>query len=250
MNPIFNKPFTFDRAIKLFIGVAIAIILLWFVNKLSGVILPFLIAWLFAYMIFPLVKFFQYKLRVKFRIIAIILALVSIFGAIILFLWALTPLIRYEYAEVQILISNFINNTTHFGGIIPIEWVAFIKDKLALLDIQNLFSTQNIIQFVENMSSQLWRFVTGSFHMLISLFIIFIIFMYIFFILLDYETLQKGWATFVPEKYRHFAIQLASDVQNGMNKYFRSQALIAFIVGLLFATGFKIIAFPLGITLG
>lgn len=74
--------------------------------------------------------------------------------------------------------------------------------------------------------------------------------MYIFFILLDYETLNKGWATFIPEKYRHFAIELATDVQNGMNKYFRSQALIAFIVGILFAIGFKIIDFPLGITLG
>jgi predicted PurR-regulated permease PerM len=35
-----------------------------------------------------------------------------------------------------------------------------------------------------------------------------------------------------------------------MNKYFRNQALIAFTVGILFATGFKIIDFPLGITLG
>jgi len=250
MNPNFNKPFTFDRAIKLFIGIAIGIILLLLIKRLSGVILPFLIAWLFAYMIFPLVKFFQYKLRVKFRIIAIILALISIFGTITLFVWALTPLIRYEYLEVQVLLSNFINDTSHFGGIIPTEWVVFIKNELVLLDIQNLFSTQNIIEFAERMSSQLWRFVAGSFHILISLFIIFVIFMYIFFILLDYEALEKGWAKFVPEKYRHFAVQLASDVRHGMNKYFRSQALIAFIVGILFAIGFKIIDFPLGITLG
>ena len=250
MNPVFNKPFTFDRAIKLFIGVAIAVILLLIVKRLSGAILPFLIAWLFAYMIFPIVKFFQYKLRVKFRIIAIILTLLTIFGTITLFVWALTPLVGYEYAELQILISNFVNNTNNFGNIVPAEWIGFIKSKLALLDVQNLFSTQNVMQFAETMSAHLWRFVAGSFNILISLFIIFIIFLYIFFILLDYETLEKGWATLVPEKYRPFAIQLASDVQTGMNKYFRSQALIASIVGLLFAAGFKIIDFPLGITLG
>jgi len=250
MNPFFNKPFTFDRAIKLFLGIALAVILLMLVKRLSGVILPFLIALLLAYMIYPLVIFFQFKLRVKFRIIAIILALISIFGTITLFIWALTPLVKLEYAEVQILISNFINNTTNLGNIVPTEWIDFIKNKLILLDLQNFFSTQNIIQFVENTSSQLWRFVAGSFNLLISLFIIFIIFLYIFFILLDYETLEKGWATLVPEKYRPFAIQLASDVQTGMNKYFRSQALIAFIVGILFAIGFKIIDFPLGITLG
>ena len=250
MNPIFNKPFTFDRAIRLLIGIAIGVMLFLLVKKLSGVILPFLIALLFAYMIFPLVKLFQYKLRVKFRPIAIVLALITIFGAITLLILVLTPFIRYEYMEVQIFLSAFINNTTNFGSIVPAEWIEFIKNKLALLDIQNLFSTQNVMQFVETMSAQLWRFVTGSFNILISLFIIFIIFLYIFFILLDYETLEKGWATLVPEKYRPFAIQLASDVQTGMNKYFRSQALIAFIVGILFAIGFKIIGFPLGITLG
>jgi len=250
MNPIFNKPFTFDRAMRVFIGIAVTIILLLLVKRLSGVILPFLVAWLFAYMIFPLVRFFQYKLRVKFRIIAIVLALISIFGTVTLFMWALTPLVRYEYMEVQLLISNFINNTTHFGNIVPAEWIDFIKNKLVLLDIQNLFSAQNIMQFIEKTSFQIWRFVSGSFHILISLFIVFIVLLYIFFILLDYESLEKGWTTLVPEKYRSFAVQLAFDVQNGMNKYFRSQALIAFILAILLAVGFKIIDFPLGITLG
>ncbi|MCL2436165.1 MAG: AI-2E family transporter [Lentimicrobiaceae bacterium] len=250
MNPIFNKPFTFDRAIRLLIGIAIGVMLFLLVRKLSGVILPFLIALLFAYMIFPIVKFFQYKLRVKFRIIAIILTLVGIFGVITLLIMLATPFVRSEYMEVHILVSHFINNTSNFESIVPVEWIEFVKRKLALLDLQNLFTTQNIIQFVETMSSQIWRFVAGSFNILISLFVIFIIFLYIIFILLDYETLEKGWARLVPEKYRPFAIQLASDVQTGMNKYFRSQALIAFIVGLLFATGFKIISFPLGITLG
>ena len=221
------------------------------VKRLSGVILPFLFAWLFAHMIYPLVKFYQYKLRVKFRPIAILLALISIFGVITLFIWALRPLVRYEYAEVQILISGFINNTTNFGSnIVPSEWIDAIKSMLAMLDLQNLFSTENIIQMLQKVSFQLWKIVAGSFNILFSLFIVFIVFLYVFFILRDYETLEKGWATFVPKKYRRFAVQLASDLQNGMNKYFRNQALIAFTVGILFAIGFKIIGFPLGITLG
>lgn len=35
------------------------------VERLSGVLLPFFIAWLIAYMVYPLVKFFQYKLQIK-----------------------------------------------------------------------------------------------------------------------------------------------------------------------------------------
>jgi len=229
MNSTFNKPFTFDRAIRLFIGIAIATILLLLVNRLSGVILPFLIAWLFAYMIYPLVKFFQYKLRIKFRPVAILLALVSIIGTITLFLWAIKPFVKSEYVGLQFMISNFINNTTNFGDIVPIEWIDMLKNVLQTLDFQNLFSTENIMQFAQKVSTQVWRIVAGSFNILFSLFVVFIVLLYIFFILLDYETLEKGWERFVPRKYRRFAVQLAYDLRNGMNKYFRSQALIALL---------------------
>ena len=250
MNSTFNKPYTFDRAVRLFIGIAISAILLLLVNKLSGVILPFLVAWLFAYMIYPLVKFFQYKLRVKFRPVAILLALVSIIGTIIFVLWAIKPIVKSEYIEMQAMISGFINNTTNFSGLVPTEWIDLLKSMLQTLDMQTLFSTENIMQFAQKVSTQMWRIVSGSFNILFSLFVVFIVLLYIFFILLDYESLEKGWERFIPKKYRRFTVQLAHDLRNGMNKYFRSQALIAFIVGILFAVGFKIIGFPMAIALG
>ena len=40
------------------------------------------------------------------------------------------------------------------------------------------------------------------------------------------------------------------DVEYTMNRYFRGQALIALCVGVLLAIGFKIIDFPLAVTLG
>ena len=43
---------------------------------------------------------------------------------------------------------------------------------------------------------------------------------------------------------------MADDVETSMNRYFRGQSLIALCVGVLLAIGFKIINFPLAITLG
>jgi len=68
--------------------------------------------------------------------------------------------------------------------------------------------------------------------------------------LLDYEILSNGWKSLIPEEYRAFVVQLTDDIELSMNKYFRGQALIAFTVGMLFATGFWIIDLPLGILLG
>ena len=54
----------------------------------------------------------------------------------------------------------------------------------------------------------------------------------------------------IPPRYRVLVGQIIDDLEEGMNKYFRGQALIAFIVGVLFAIGFKIVGLPLGITMG
>ena len=54
----------------------------------------------------------------------------------------------------------------------------------------------------------------------------------------------------IPERYRPFLQGLAEDVEYSMNRYFRGQSLIALSVGVLLAIGFKIINFPLAVTLG
>ena len=67
---------------------------------------------------------------------------------------------------------------------------------------------------------------------------------------MDYEKIADGWIRLIPERYRPFIQQLADDVEGSMNRYFRGQSLIALCVGVLLAIGFKIIDFPLAITLG
>lgn len=60
-----RKKITFDSFIRGSIGCVLVVGILMLVERLSGVLLPFFIAWLIAYMVYPLVKFFQYKLRLK-----------------------------------------------------------------------------------------------------------------------------------------------------------------------------------------
>ena len=70
-----RKKITFDSFIRGSIGCVLVVGILMLVERLSGVLLPFFIAWLIAYMIYPLVKLFQYKLRLKSRILSIFCAL-------------------------------------------------------------------------------------------------------------------------------------------------------------------------------
>ena len=77
-----RKKITFDSFIRGSIGCVLVVGILMLVERLSGVLLPFFIAWLIAYMVYPLVKFFQYKLRLKSRIISIFcsLFLITVIG--------------------------------------------------------------------------------------------------------------------------------------------------------------------------
>ena len=45
-------------------------------------------------------------------------------------------------------------------------------------------------------------------------------------------------------------VRIVNDVKVSMNRYFRGQALVAFLVGILFSIGFLIIDFPLAVGFG
>ena len=75
-----RKKITFDSFIRGAIGCVLVVGILMLVERLSGVLLPFFIAWLIAYMVYPLVKFFQYKLKLKSRIVSILCALFHVFS--------------------------------------------------------------------------------------------------------------------------------------------------------------------------
>ena len=89
-----------------------------------------------------------------------------------------------------------------------------------------------------------------SIDLLMGVFGIFFILIYLIFILLGYPKLKESWPKWIPVKYRDTAKDIIDDLSNGMRAYFRGQAFIAFIVGLLFCIGFKIIGLPLAIFLG
>ena len=50
MHNRFNLPFTFDRVVRMCLGFVAMIVLFLLVKRLSGVLLPFIVAWLLAYL--------------------------------------------------------------------------------------------------------------------------------------------------------------------------------------------------------
>ena len=77
-----EQKITFDRFIRWALTALIVVAVLFLMNKLSGVLLPFFVAWLLAYLLYPIVKFVQYKLHVPTRFLSIIVTLIFVTAVI------------------------------------------------------------------------------------------------------------------------------------------------------------------------
>ncbi len=245
---MFEKKITFDSFIRFCFGLAIVIGILTLIDRLSGVLLPFFIAWLISYLIYPLVKFFQYKLRLKSRILSIICTLLLLLIIIFLVTWLLVPPVITEFIKVKdLLVTFFASNNS---GNVPDSLTEFLKENVDIKVLEKWFSEENILNTMKAALPKLWILFSESISILFSILTSAIVVLYIIFILLDYETIATGWIRLIPRKYRSFTRGLLSDVEQGMNKYFRGQSLVALCVGILFSIGFLIIDFPMAIGLG
>lgn len=244
-----RKKITFDSFIRGVILGVIIIGLLMLLKRLSSVLLPFFIAWLIAYLVYPLVTLFQYKLKFKNRIVSIFCALftILIIGAGAFYL--LVPPMIQEFGRVQALLIQYFSHGTYNSNV-PISLSEFLRDNIDAKFITELFNKENLLDALKEAVPRLWSLLSDSIDLLFSVFTIFLILLYVIFILLDYESIAEGWTHLVPIKYRPFTISILNDIKTGMNRYFRGQAFVALCVGILFSIGFLIIDFPLAIGLG
>lgn len=244
-----EKKITFDSFIRGIISALIIIGILYLVNYLSSVLLPFFVAWLIAYMTYPMVTFFQYRLKLKNRVLSIFVTMLVLLTLLILAFVVLVPPIVDELGKLkELLTAYFIEGSKQAA--IPGTVANFIKEHVNMIQIQSTLSEENLSQAIRSLLPKAWSILTQSVNIVVSIFATFIVLLYTFFILLDYETIANGWVGLVPAKYREMTVRIVNDVKDGMNRYFRGQALVAFLVGVLFSIGFLIIDFPLAVGFG
>ena len=249
MDTLFNKPFTFDRVMRIVFGIALISGLVYLVTLLRDALLPFLIAWLLAYMMQPFVKFFQYKLRLRSRILSIMALFVSMVLIITLLVVMVVPSITEEADKTIELLRTHDPGEGHIP-FIPQAWLDYLEANVDFTQLMDYLNKENLLKATKQIAPQVWSFLSNTFSVLLSVTMVFLIMLYFIFILLDYEKIANGWPQLIPGKYRPFVEGLVEDVECNMNRYFRGQALIALCVGVLLAVGFKIIDFPLAVTLG
>ncbi len=244
-----RKPFTFDRVVRLIITCLIIAGILMLINALKGVLLPFCVACLIAYIFEPFVQFNRRLLHLRGRVIAIFVTLFEasfIFGILC---YILVPMIISEMQHMGHLLKVY-SETELDIPFLPGEIHDLIKKYIDLEYLSKIMRNEDRMKLIENLLSSTWSIVTSGISMIIGVFSWFIVFLYVIFIMLDYERLASSFRRMVPPSYRKTVFKIGNDIQRSMNHYFRGQALVSFCVGVLFCIGFLIIDMPLAIVLG
>ena len=242
-----SKEITFDKFIRWAGIVTLVIAVLYITNYLSEVLLPFFIAWFFAYLLYPVVKFIENKLHVKVRAISILLAMgaaIAIVGGVI---WLIIPPMIAQFDKLGEVLTRWVHQTTHTNNLTMLikEW---LQDNQTT--IERFLKSKDFSDALKTTMPKVFSVVSQTATVLMSIVASMITLLYMFFILLDYETLTANWVRIFPKKNRPFWSALMKDVERELNNYIRGQGMVALCMGIMFCIGFTIIGFPMAIGLG
>jgi len=247
-----NKPYTFDRTVRILFSLGIIVGAVWLLGYLSNVLIPFVIASLLAYVMNPTVEFFNRRLRN--HTFAIVVTLTAYIGLLSLLLWLIVPIIIQQFVEMGQLLTDLLKNYHTTGGSLSGKLWIMVKQYIEETNLPALLQTEDVYSLLQQISEKLlpgfMGVLSGTASFIIGLLGLAVILLYLVFIMHDFQKLSEGWKDFIPQKYRKGVVSFTEEFNTGMKKYFRGQALIASIVGILFAIGFYIIDLPMGIILG
>ena len=242
-----EQKITFDKFIRWTAILLITVAVFAVTNYLSSVLLPFFIAWLFAYLMYPMVKFIQYRMRVKVRALAIIIAMTVVLGVVGLMIYFIIPPMIEQFQKLYEVLMHWLHQTTHTNDLTTLvkNWIEENQEQ-----VEKFFKSNDFKEAIRTSMPKVFAVIGQTANIVLSIVASCITLLYMFFILLDYEFLTSNWIKIFPKKNRPFWRELAGDVERELNNYIRGQCLVALCMGVMFCIGFSIMDFPMAIGLG
>lgn len=244
-----RRKYDFDRVVRIVFAAVCVVAVVYLINYLSGVLLPFFVACLLAYIIHPLVKFNRRWMHCKNNVLPVVVTLLMVIGIISGAMYVLLPYIYDETSHMVVMLGEYASKRLDINYLPP-EVLEFIRQYVDVNAIVNLLSKEQWMNLASDVFKETWMFVGATANVIMNILSWFIAVLYLIFILIDYEKVSKGFSRAIPHRYRSGVLDVVNDVKRAMNMYFRGQSLIALIVGILFAIGFSLVGFPMAVVLG
>jgi len=243
----------------LFFGVA------WLIDRLSPVLLPLVIAGIVAFLLNPLVNFFEGKMssdvtmlftklknpkRVKAILAVFLVGLCLVATVSVLLITTVVPNIvqltedaQMDKVEkrVKVLVTRLKDRS--WGKLMRLQNFDVERIDFDKLMPKKMSAPQEMT--TENMA--------GAIRVIGLLAGLALVPVYVFYFLLEARSIEMKWSDYLPLKESRFkeeAVFVLQSFNDSMVVFFRGQILVAICVGICLAIGFAIIKLPYGIIIG
>ncbi len=234
---------------KFIIGIIILILVALIIYKIQNVLLPFILSFIIAYFLDPLINLSIKKLKIS-RIVAILGTLTIFFATITILLIFILPLI---YNQIKILI----NDIPKYFDILSAEIYPKIVESLNKfgINVQNNFSellrTYNAEEKTVDLLKNIFNSIIQSTTALINILsLIFIVPILIFYLLKDWQIIKRSIKDNLPTSINHGISEILKEIDKVMSGYIRGQTLVCLILAIMYATMFFICKLDHGILIG
>jgi predicted PurR-regulated permease PerM len=244
-----RKRYDFDRVTRIVITIVCIAAIIFVVDYMSSVLLPFVVGCLLAYMLDPFVEFNRRILHLKGRVIATTITLVITFGLITLTFYLLIPYLIDEFSQMTDMLTAYAKSEFKVPYI-PAAIHRFLVNNIDINHLSSIMSKEQWMKVINSVASHTWSFVGGTMSVILTIASWLIVLLYLVFVLVDYDNITEGFRNAIPPRYRKVTLKIWGDVENTMRRYFRGQALVSLFVGIIFAIEFYIIGLPMAIVFG
>ena len=209
-----EQKITFDKFIRWTAISLITVAVFAVTNYLSSVLLPFFIAWLFAYLMYPMVKFIQYRMHVKVRALAILIAMAVVLGVVGMMIYFIIPPMIGQFQKLYEVLMHWLHQTTHTNDLTTLvkNWIEENQEQ-----VERFFKSNDFKDAIRTSMPKVFAVIGQTANIVLSIVASCITLLYMFFILLDYEFLTSNWIKIFPKKNRPFWHELAGDVERELH---------------------------------
>ena len=250
-----NRSLTFEKVIRLALFSILILGIVLLLDYLSDVLLPFVAGLVVAYFLNPLTNIIQQL--IKSRVLATLLTLVSITIALTFVAWQIIPIVGNELSAMGRTVSKMAVDSDLAQAAkkrLPENVWEEVNKILSHNDIKKYLTSDGALKLVKDIAKKLlpgvWGVLSGAANVLTFFTGLLVIMLYVVFLLIDYGSIAKRWQDYLPTGIRSDVTEFVAEFIKATNRYFRSQATLAFFVSVLFAIGFSIISLPLAILMG
>ena len=226
------------------VGVLLAVIFFYFSRR---VLTPFFIAFALAYLLDPVTDRLE-SLKIS-RTFAVLVLMAGVFSLVTGIGLLIFPLLKLQAEHLVSNLPNYVAIMQEW--MYPLLGVVGEPEKIqGILNRELLKVGELPLKVISSITSILWSSVAGLFSFILLLANLVIIPVVMFYLLRDYDLINKKMLSFVPARSREQVLSLIKEIDGVLAGFVRGQLMVGLIMAGLYSIGLFFCGTPMSLFIG